>query len=350
MHIHQDNKISYRRWILETLLITVLYYITGRLGQAIALPPGNVSLIWPPSGIALGIILLMGNRGLPGLWLGATLVNGLNFYTGAAEVNHLLFITIAMIIGIGSILQPLLCRYLIIRVTGTVNPFINLGNFYKYLAIIPVMCLVSATIGVISMVSGSLISMDISGQTWLTWWIGDALGVLVFLPLVFVSVSQIGSGDRGRFITLLVIMGTMTIGIASISLALMYKVYQQNQLENLETLVKTQARMFESVAIFDMKYSNEDHVDGWKAATLSQIKRAHKRWPGTGETETGEFVLAYEEEEQMHFIVGQRLNNMQIPDSIPMNGTKAEIMRRALKGQSGSLICTSSKPFELRVA
>ncbi len=85
MHIHQDNKISYRRWILETLLITVLYYITGRLGQAIALPPGNVSLIWPPSGIALGIILLMGNRGLPGLWLGATLVNGLNFYTGAAE-------------------------------------------------------------------------------------------------------------------------------------------------------------------------------------------------------------------------------------------------------------------------
>ena len=59
MHIHQDNKISYRRWILETLLITVLYYITGRLGQAIALSPGNVSLIWPPSGIALGIILLM---------------------------------------------------------------------------------------------------------------------------------------------------------------------------------------------------------------------------------------------------------------------------------------------------
>src|SRR5262249_26110603 len=55
-------------WLTEISVVTALYYVTGRLGLAWAIPPGIATPVWPPSGIALAAVLLRGRRVWPGIW------------------------------------------------------------------------------------------------------------------------------------------------------------------------------------------------------------------------------------------------------------------------------------------
>ena len=61
--------------MLQILGLAVAYFITGKLGNYLAVPPNYATAIWPPSGIALAGILLYGYRVWPGILLGAFLVN-----------------------------------------------------------------------------------------------------------------------------------------------------------------------------------------------------------------------------------------------------------------------------------
>ena len=59
----------------KILILTTCYYLTGKLGISLAIPPGYATAIWPPSGIALAGILLYGYRVWPGILLGSFLIN-----------------------------------------------------------------------------------------------------------------------------------------------------------------------------------------------------------------------------------------------------------------------------------
>ncbi len=55
-----------QRWIAWTLLVAVGYILAGRMGQLLAFPPNYATAIWPPSGIALAAVLLIGRSRLAG--------------------------------------------------------------------------------------------------------------------------------------------------------------------------------------------------------------------------------------------------------------------------------------------
>src|SRR5438093_13760901 len=59
----------------ELLLITVAYFVGGKLGLAVPFTSGNISPVWPPAGIALAGVLVYGYRIWPAVALGAFLVN-----------------------------------------------------------------------------------------------------------------------------------------------------------------------------------------------------------------------------------------------------------------------------------
>jgi integral membrane sensor domain MASE1 len=63
------------RPVTGTALITLIYYATAELGFILALPPGNVTPVWPPSALALASALIIGYRAGAGVWLGSFLVN-----------------------------------------------------------------------------------------------------------------------------------------------------------------------------------------------------------------------------------------------------------------------------------
>src|SRR5262245_20728276 len=55
--------------------VAVAYYVVGRLGLLLAIPPGYATAVWPASGIALAGTLIFGYRVWPGILLGSFLVN-----------------------------------------------------------------------------------------------------------------------------------------------------------------------------------------------------------------------------------------------------------------------------------
>src|SRR5574338_672460 len=57
------------------LAIAVAYLVTARLGQSVAIEPGNVTAVWIPSGISVAALILWGVGLWPGVWLGAFAYN-----------------------------------------------------------------------------------------------------------------------------------------------------------------------------------------------------------------------------------------------------------------------------------
>ena len=73
-----DSSQPFQRYrsIWAILAMMVLYIVSARIGMLLAVGESNVTIIWPPSGIALAAVLLAGPRVLPGIWLGYLVGNG----------------------------------------------------------------------------------------------------------------------------------------------------------------------------------------------------------------------------------------------------------------------------------
>ncbi len=56
-------------------LLAAIYFAAAKLSLLLAIPPGYATAVWPPSGIALAAMLVLGSRVWPGVWIGAALVN-----------------------------------------------------------------------------------------------------------------------------------------------------------------------------------------------------------------------------------------------------------------------------------
>src|SRR6185436_1478858 len=62
---------------LGTLALAAVYFVTARLGLTFATVGKSVTLVWPPTGLALAVLLMHGRQLWPGVALGAFAVNAL---------------------------------------------------------------------------------------------------------------------------------------------------------------------------------------------------------------------------------------------------------------------------------
>src|SRR5438552_1284098 len=172
------------RLLAEIAGIAVVYYLTARLGRIAAPPPGIATVVWPPSGIALAALLILGNRVWPGIWLGAFLSNNWAAFHHTNALDVLSFLAIGAGIDTGSLLQALAGAALFRRLLGDRNPFDRFKQSLIFVGIALSMCLVACTMGVASLCLGGVIPWDAAFARWWTWWIGDTGGVLVITPLI----------------------------------------------------------------------------------------------------------------------------------------------------------------------
>ena len=175
-------------YLARVALLTVLYIFTGKLGLALAVPPGYATLIWPASGIAVGFIVMHGARLWPGVLLGSFLLNAYNSGVFADAEWFTPKLLAALGIAVGSTLQALLGRVLVARFLGLPLQLAR-GRDIAWLLLLtsPVTCVVAATIGVATLYALGIVARDALPANWLAWWLGDALGVLVFMPLVLLA-------------------------------------------------------------------------------------------------------------------------------------------------------------------
>ncbi|MBL8114377.1 MAG: MASE1 domain-containing protein [Acidobacteria bacterium] len=173
------------RTLVDILVLALVYAILGRLGQLAAIPPGYVTAIWPPSGIALAAVLLRGSRVWPGIFLGSLAVNlwaGWGLET-AVPAGTLLLSTVA--IAMGSTLAALAGRWLLVRVAGGTGES-QLGTgllVIRFVIVSAVACLLAATVGSLAISLLQIPERAGYPATWWTWWLGDLAGILVIAPL-----------------------------------------------------------------------------------------------------------------------------------------------------------------------
>src|SRR5688572_19119020 len=109
----------------ESALLLVAYFVAAKASLLLAIPPGYATAVWPPSGIALAAMLLLGNRAWPGIWVGAALAN----YT----VNSSLFLAATM--GAGNTLEALAGAALARRYVGIPRRFERAREVVLFVAV-----------------------------------------------------------------------------------------------------------------------------------------------------------------------------------------------------------------------
>ncbi len=174
-----------------TLLLALLYFAAGRLSLALAIPPGYATAVWPGAGIALAALLLYGNRWWPGVVLGSFLVNVSVTWDAGSATPLAQTVAVAFAIGIGAGGQALLGSVVVRRFIQRDPRLFELRNMVGTLLLGgPVSCLLNASWGTGVLLAGGLIQAAELGFTWTTWWLGDSIGVLIFVPLALIWLGK----------------------------------------------------------------------------------------------------------------------------------------------------------------
>ncbi|MEU0370168.1 MASE1 domain-containing protein [Streptomyces sp. NPDC006283] len=161
---------------LRILVFAAVYYGAARIGLLQQLVRGQVTPLWPPTGVALAGLLVLGLRIWPGIALGAFLVN---VSLGPSVVS-------VLAIAAGNTVAPV-CAYLMLRGVGFRTELNRLRDVLSlvFLGALAGM-LLSATVGSgVLVLSGALAPGDF-WPTWSVWWTGDAMGILVVTPFLLV--------------------------------------------------------------------------------------------------------------------------------------------------------------------
>ena len=160
---------------LPVFLLTAGYVLAGKLGLMLAFINASASPVWPPTGIALAGLLLLGLRAWPAILVGAFIVN----VTTAGSIAT------SLGIAAGNTLEGVVGAWLVTRFARGPGAFDDARDTFKFALLAGVLATtVSATVGVGSLALGGYAAWRSVGDIWLTWWLGDLSGALVVAPVL----------------------------------------------------------------------------------------------------------------------------------------------------------------------
>src|SRR5215467_1547508 len=187
-------------------LIATIYVVGAKLGLTLAFVAEQVTVVWPPTGIALSAVILFGYRVWPAIALGAFIAN---------ITTHTPVIT-SLGIATGNTLEALAGAYLlnqIVRFRPELERFRDLFGLIFFGAMVSTM--VSATIGAISLCITGMQPWQRFAPLWGNWMLGDGMGDVIVAPAILTlsaaaSRRRITRGAIGELI--LLVIALMGIG------------------------------------------------------------------------------------------------------------------------------------------
>ncbi len=203
--------------IAANFVVAAAYVALGWLGlQVLPLHP-VVTGIWPPAGLALVVLFLERRRLVPGVWLGALIINTLMDVPLAA----------ALMIACGNTAGPAVGAWLLSR--AAINPgLVRLRDVGALTTAAVGPTLLSALVGVGVLIAADSVPASDAVRLIGAWWSGDALGALILAPVLLLAhAGQLLPPRPKRLEALGLIVGliALTVALFSISLPYVYAVF-----------------------------------------------------------------------------------------------------------------------------
>jgi PAS domain S-box-containing protein len=165
-----------RRWasLAQAALLAAAYFAAAKLALLVAIPPGYASAVWPASGIAAAALLLAGSRLWPGVWIGSF----------AANITIEGSLVASGLIATGSTLQAVAAAELIRRYIGVPQRFGSADQVLKFVGLAALVATIAPTLALLPLALKHAMPGVELFRNWLTWWQGDATGMILVTPLI----------------------------------------------------------------------------------------------------------------------------------------------------------------------
>jgi PAS domain S-box-containing protein len=130
------------------------------------------------------------------------------------------------------------------------------------------------------------------------------------------------------------VMALVSLGGVAVTIPTLYRTAFESERVRLSEVAASRAALIAAVARFEARLSPSDTPS--VEDTLAQLTDAQRRFAGFGET--GEFALARRDFGEIVFLQRLRHSDSDVPDPIAWDSELAEPMRRALRGEAGTLV------------
>jgi PAS domain S-box-containing protein len=213
--------LSAATYLLELAIIGVGYI--GVADAALLLPAINAAAtpLWPPTGLALGLVLLRGYRIWPALFLGSAFASAIS--SGQMAISVL---PASASVGIATTLAAVVGAWLTNRWSEGRETFASALGIARFALISIVTAMIGAALAVASRLSFNGFSFaDPFVDTvaiWTKWWLVDAAGIVLITPVILLWANTLRrslSASTG-FETAAIIGITAAIGVVASSTAI----------------------------------------------------------------------------------------------------------------------------------
>jgi len=161
-------------YLSKVLILAIIYHLAARLGLRMAYFQANTSPVWPPTGIGLAALFILGYRYWPGITLGVLLGSIL---TGAP-------VNLAIGMALGNTLEALAAVYCLKKLVGLHQEIDRIRDVVGLVLVSLVCTTIGASIGTLTLMITGLGQWQNFWPIWTTWWVGDLLGALVVTPVI----------------------------------------------------------------------------------------------------------------------------------------------------------------------
>jgi len=184
-------------WAVSAVVL-LSYAVVGAATLTVGQLTGLASPIWPAAGIALAATYVWGWRVVPAVLLGSILANGSTL--ARQDVLTWSALAVTVVIGLGAAIQAGVGARLVATAVGTNSTLTKSRDIVLFLILGgPVASLIGATFATLAQVGSDLVSVDRASALWITWWVGDSIGVVIFAPLTLMLIpSQARTWARRR--------------------------------------------------------------------------------------------------------------------------------------------------------